>query len=243
MGMTMRLLSTGIKKLDRAIGGGILPNTNVLILNNTYSTGWAIAFEILKNRVQMEDFGVITNTAVPLSSLEIELIPVGVDIKVLGKRGNLAVIDIFGSLHRIRYNEDFVYSGNHFSVDTFVPKYSMLFDKVAEKIGDRRVVRVDFTLDGFTFFLGERNTLRIFQKFIALSENEERESINIWILNRDRTSRKFLSWISLYAHYVLEVVSREGIEERLYVRKSPLFYTPKEDGIPLKRGKRGIILG
>lgn len=77
MGMTMRLLSTGIKKLDRAIGGGILPNTNVLILNNTYSTGWAIAFEILKNRVQMGDFGVITNTAVPLSSLEIELIPVG----------------------------------------------------------------------------------------------------------------------------------------------------------------------
>ncbi|WP_050002855.1 ATPase domain-containing protein [Thermococcus eurythermalis] len=124
----MRLLSTGIKKLDRAIGGGILPNTNVLILNNTYSTGWAIAFEILKNRVQMGDFGVITNTAVPLSSLEIELIPVGVDIKALGKSGNLAVIDIFGSLHGIRYNEDFVHSGNHFSVDTFVPKYSMLFD-------------------------------------------------------------------------------------------------------------------
>ncbi|WP_460128330.1 hypothetical protein [Thermococcus prieurii] len=241
--MTMELLSTGIRRLDRAIGGGLIPNGNLLIIHNTYSTGWTIAFEIMRNRVEMGDFGVVTNTVLPLSTLEIELVPSGVDLRTLGESGDLAVIDVFGSLHGIKYNEDFVYSGENLSADTFVPKYSMLFRTIEqEKMDDQRVVRVDFTLDGFAFFLGERNTLRIFQRFMALSEADGRESINLWILNRDRTSEKFLSWFSLYAHYVVEVVSREGMGEQLYVRKSPLLYTPREKGMSIERGRSGVIL-
>ena len=239
----MELLSTGIKRLDRAIGGGLIPNSNLLIIHNTYSTGWTIAFEIMKNRIEVGDFGVVTNTVLPLSALEVELYPAGVDLYSLGEMGSLAVIDVFGSLHGIKYRDSFVYSAENISADTFVPKYSMLFKRMEEsRMGNRRVVRVDFTLDGFAFFLGEKNTLRIFQRFIALSEMDGRESINLWVLNRDRTSGKFLSWFSLYAHYVIEVISREGMGERLYVRKSPLLYTPKEKGMSIERGRRGVVL-
>ncbi|WP_297535851.1 hypothetical protein [Thermococcus sp.] len=242
----MELLSTGFERLDRALGGGLLPDSTTLIVHETYSWGWVLGFAILKNRITAGDFGVVMNSVLPLSSLEMELKPVGLDVENLGRAGKLTVIDVFSSLLGIMYPQDFVYSLDNLSAETFVPKYEMLYRSVLKsRIGNRRPVGLDFTLDGIAFIIGEDSTIRVFQRFMALKENSRlrenrKRPVNILVVNKDRVSQRFLSWFSLYSQYVLEIQSGNGAVEKILVRKSPLVYTPRGRELKLKR-KRGRI--
>ncbi|MFA4669524.1 hypothetical protein QDY65_03055 [Pyrococcus kukulkanii] len=62
----MKVLSTGIKKLDNIVGGGIVEDTVFTIIYDTYSYGWALGIKILLNRIREGDFGVILNTVLPI---------------------------------------------------------------------------------------------------------------------------------------------------------------------------------
>ncbi|NJE05547.1 hypothetical protein E3E36_05195 [Thermococcus sp. M36] len=225
----MKLLSTGIPVLDEALGGGLLEDSNLLILYSQYSRGWALAFEILRNRMAMGDVGVILDSVLPLSPLKMELGAINFDIEREGGRGSLAVIDIFSSFYGLKYSEDFVYTDTSIDVSTFLPKYVRLYRRVLEeRIGERRPVGVDVTLDGLTFLLGKDNFIRVFQRLMALKEKsriteKRKRPINIFLLNTGRASEDVISWMILYSQYVIEFVPlRDSSEEMMFVRASPL---------------------
>ncbi|NJE02062.1 hypothetical protein [Thermococcus sp. JdF3] len=225
----MELLSTGIPALDRALGGGLLEDSNLLIVYDTYSKGWALAFEILRNRIRAGDFGVIIDSVLPISSLEMELRAADFDIASEGMAGNVAVIDVFSSFYGIEYPYDFVYTDGTMDAGTFLPKYSRLYRRLlTERIGDRRPVGIDVTIDGLAFLFGTENFLSVFQRLIADKEKARitetrKRPINIFLLNRGRASGDIVAWVSLYSQYVLEFSSSSApLKERMIIRKSPL---------------------
>ncbi|WP_456423676.1 hypothetical protein [Thermococcus sp.] len=186
------------------------------------------------------------NTTLPLSSLEMELEQGGINIDELGKNRRLSIIDVFASIFKIDYGLNYVHYLSNFSAETFVPKYSQIYLRILKsEIGDRRPVGLDFTLDGLAFIMGEENTIKVFQRFMALKEKSRIEEnrkrpVNIFLLNRDRVSKNFVSWFSLYSHYVLESRILEGSLEVIEVKKSPLVYTPGEKPLKIKK-RRGRI--
>ncbi|HIP89751.1 MAG TPA: hypothetical protein EYH24_07620 [Thermococcus paralvinellae] len=237
---------TGIRKLDKIIGGGLLEDSILLIIYNTYSLGWALGAEILKNRIKEGDFGVIINTVLPLSTLSMEISPMGIDIYKEGEEGNLAIIDIFASYNRLEYPYDYVYTLSSLDISTFVPKYTSAYRKILrEHIKDRRPVGLVVTSDGFGFLMGEQTSIRINQKLLTLKETarmteKRKRPINIWLLNKDRVSNRYISWLALYSQYIIEFCSSGDVkQETMIVRKSPLL--DFEPGIYKFRVRRGKI--
>ncbi|WP_048810931.1 hypothetical protein [Thermococcus gammatolerans] len=225
----MELLSTGIPLLDEALGGGLLEDSNLLIIYTTYSRGWALGFEIVRRRIGMGDFGVILDSVLPITPLRMELRAVNFDIDELGRRGDLAVVDIFSSFYGLKYSEDYVYTDPTIDESTFLPKYNRLYRRVlTERIGDRRPVGIDVTVDGMAFLLGEKNFIRVFQRLMALKERariseKRKRPLNIFLLNRSRASDELVSWMSLYSQYVIEFQPTENFGvEKFFVRSSPL---------------------
>jgi hypothetical protein len=234
----MKLLSTGIPSLDKALGGGLLEDTNLLILYDTYSNGWLLGIEIMRNRMKMGDFGVLLNSVLPLTPLAIELGRINFDLKKEGENGNVAVLDVFSSIYGIVYEEDYVYTDTSMDASTFLPKYLGLYKRILnERIGDRRPIGVDMTVDGLSFLFGDDTTIRIFQSLMALKEKaredeKRKRPLNILLLNKGRTSERLIAWIALYTQYVIEFCSSmNSIEEKMVIRKSPLSeFKPKEGG-------------
>ncbi|AIF70366.1 hypothetical protein PAP_09960 [Palaeococcus pacificus DY20341] len=225
----MQILSTGIEKLDNALGGGLLEDSVTLIVYDTYSLGWGLAIKILENRIKNGDFGVIINSVLPLSSLATELGMTGFNIYKCAESGDLGIIDIFASVNKITYPYPFIYSAEEMDVSTFLPKYANLYRRMLkERIKDRRPVGVTITMDGSAFLFGEDQVIKILQRNLTLKETARmtetrKRPLNIMLLNRDRVSRKFISWIALYSQYIIEFQSSEGSEtEKMVVRKSPL---------------------
>lgn len=234
----MEILSTGIPLLDEALGGGLFEDSNLLIIYDTYSRGWALGFEIMRRRMEMGDLGVILNSVLPITPLRMELGAINFNIDELGREGKLAVIDVFSSFYGLKYSENYIYTDPTIDVSTFLPKYNQLYRRILrERIGGRRPVGVDVTVDGMTSLLGEKNFIRAFQRLMALkerariSENRKRP-LNIFLLNRSRASEELVSWMALYSQYVIEFRPTEnpGIE-RMLVRMSPL-----PDFVPAAKG-------
>lgn len=224
----MELLKTKIPVLDEALGGGILEDSIVLITYDTYSQGWTLAFEILRNRIEEGDFGVIINSVVPLSMLNLELKRINFDIYKEGENGNLGIIDIFASFYGIEYQQPYVYY-EKMDQETYLPKFMNLYRKMLkEKIKNRRPIGIQVTADGFAFLIGEEREIRNLHKNLAEKENarlyeKRKRPINIALLNRDRVSQRYLSWLSLYSQYQIDFSSQEcQIEEKMFIRKSPL---------------------
>jgi len=234
----VEVLSTGVPLLDEALGGGLLEDSNLLITYSTYSRGWALGFEILRRRIGMGDFGVILDSVLPITPLRMELKAVNFDIDELGRRGDLAVVDIFSSFYGLKYAEDYVYTDPTIDGSTFLPKYNGLYRRILkERIGDRRPVGIDVTVDGMAFLLGEKNFIRVFQRLMALKERariseKRKRPLNIFLLNRSRASEELVSWMALYSQYVIEFQPTEnpGVE-RFFVRSSPLpDFEPSAEG-------------
>ncbi|USS40304.1 hypothetical protein NF865_08235 [Thermococcus aggregans] len=228
MVMTMELIKTNIPPLDKALGGGLIEDSIVLITYDTYSQGWTLAFEILRRRIEEGDFGVIINSVLPLSMLNMELERIGFDIFEEGEKGNLGIIDVFASFYGIKYNQPYVYYTD-MDRETYFPKFTSLYRKMLEeRIKDRRPIGIQLTADGFAFLLGEERELRNLQKNLAEKENarlyeKRKRPINIVLLNRDRVSQRYLSWLALYSQCQIDFKSQEGkLEETMLIRKSPL---------------------
>ncbi|BAD86013.1 hypothetical protein, conserved [Thermococcus kodakarensis KOD1] len=234
----MELLSTGIPILDDALGGGLLEDSNILIVYDSYSNGWTLAFEILRNRIMEGDFGVILDSVLPFTPLKMELGLIRFDIEEFGKKNNLAIVDLFSSIYGVDYPLDFVYTNKSIDTSTFVPKYNYLYRRILEeKIKDRRPIGIDFTIDGLAFLFGEDNFIKLFQNLIALKEKariteKRKRPINIFLLNKGRASERLTAWIALYSQYVIEFCSSsKTFREKMVIRKSPLpDFKPKEGG-------------
>jgi len=244
----VKLLTTGIEKLDKAIGGGFLEDSIMLIIYDTYSFGWSLGVKILENRIKEGDFGVIINTVLPLSPLAMEIKSTGFDVYKEGKKGDLGIIGIFESFNQLEYELPYVYTARDMDISTYLPKYSQLYRRMLnELIRDRRPVGVSITMDGLAFLLGERNVIKVMQRLLALKEaarmtETRKRPLNILLLNKDRVSKRFISWLALYSQYIIEFQSSESSDiEKMIVRKSPLpNFEPKVYRFRLKGGNIGI---
>ena len=250
MGGFVKLLETGIPILDEALGGGLIEDSNFLVVYDTYSNGWALAFEIMRNRMEMGDFGVIIDSVLPVTPLKMELRMLKFDVKKEGRAGNLAILDIFSSFHRLKYEEDYVYTDPTLDSATFLPKYLHLYRRILkERIRDRRPIGIDVTVDSLAFLLGEENTIKLFQNLMALKEKAKMEEkrkrpINIFLLNKGRASDRLVAWIALYSQYAVEFCSSsKSLWERMIIRKSPLpDFKPRENGYSFSLKKGSIII-
>lgn len=240
----MELLSTGIKRLDDAIGGGLLEDSLTLIIYDTYSLGWGLGMKIMEKRMREGDFGVVINNSMPLTLMEMELSGIGFDLHGYGESGNLAVIDVFASFYNIDYNLPYVYTADNIDTSTYLPKYINVYRKLLmERIGDRRPVGVNVTFDGLAFLLSEKNLIKILQKNLAEKERarlteRRKRPLNIILLNRDRVSKEFVSWVALYSQYIIEFTSSGAGVEEMFVRKSPLpDFEPKKYEFKVRKGR------
>ncbi|WP_456394789.1 hypothetical protein [Thermococcus sp.] len=240
----MELLSTGIGELDSAIGGGFLEDSIFLIIYDTYSYGWGLGVKILENRIKEGDFGIIINNSMPVTPLSMELNSVGFDLHRYGKSGDLGVIEVFGSFYGLDYDIPYVYSTQGVDISTYLPKFTALYREILKRVGsERRIAGINVTLEGLAFLLGEKNVIKILQRNLAekekarLSESRKRP-LNIFLLNRDRVSKEFVSWVSLYSQYIVEFNSTSSAFEEMFIRKSPLpDFEPRTYEFRLKRGK------
>ena len=247
----MGVLSTGIPMLDEALGGGFLEDSNLLIIYTTYSRGWALGFEIVRRRIGMGDFGVILDSVLPITPLRMELGAINFDIDELGRKGDLVVMDMFSSFYSLRYPEDYIYTDPTIEKNTFLPKYNGLYRRIlTERIGDRRPVGIDVTVDGMAFLLGEKNFIHVFQRLIALKERariseKRKRPLNIFLLNRSRASDELVSWMALYSQYVIEFQPTEnpGVE-KMFVRSSPLpDFEPSAEGYVFRLIRGRVEIG
>jgi len=159
--------------------------------------------------------------------LNLELKRINFDLNEKGENGDLGIIDIFASFYGINYQQPYVYYEN-MDRETYLPKFMNLYRKMLkERIKDRRPIGIQVTADGFAFLLGEEIELRNLQKNLAEKEKallyeKRKRPINITLLNRDRVSSRYISWLSLYSQYQIDFSSQEGeVEEKMIVRKAP----------------------
>ncbi|WP_456320669.1 RAD55 family ATPase [Palaeococcus sp. (in: euryarchaeotes)] len=240
----VELLSTGIKRLDDALGGGLLEDSITLIVYDTYSLGWGLGMKIMENRMKEGDFGVIINNSMPVTLMEMEFNGIGFDLRNYGESGDLDILDMFASFYNIDYNLPYIHTVDNVDTSTYLPKYLNLYRKLLmERIGDRRPVGVSVTFDGLAFLLGEKNLIKILQKNLAEKERarlteERKRPVNIILLNRDRVSKEFVSWVALYSQYIIEFTSSGVGVEEMFVRKSPLpNFEPKKYELTVGKGK------
>jgi len=227
----MELVTSGLPSIDDAIGGGIVKGSNVLIIYDSFSIGWNLPFEILRHQISNGFFGVIINYNLPLPRLILRAKSVGLDIEKEGENGNVVVIDVFGSKYDFRYPRDYVYLIEGFNPETYIPKLEHIYRDIFRRAKGRDVVDFVFSLDGMAFELGEERSIKIVKLLLSNRIINGQHAFSIYLLNKDRVSKRFLSWNIEFSDYVLEFMSRKedhSIVEQMYVFKSPCYgFEPK----------------
>ncbi len=238
------VVSTGIPELDSALGGGFLEGSTPMIVGEMYSNGWALGFEILRRMVERGFFGIIINYCGPVSLIRRYASVIGLDIDELGKRGDIAIIDVFGSSHGLEYEEPYIFSLDSVDAGTFLIKVSDIYIDILKEHGRQRTpFGLLVTLDGFSHLFGEEMALRILRRNLALREmrmmSRDHSPITLAILYRDRVSTGLLSWLVTYSEHVIELrPTRSARSERLIVRKSLLKdFEPVSGELRFGRGK------
>lgn len=238
------IVKTGIPELDRMLGGGLLDDSTLLIIYETHSFGWVMAVEIFRKLVDDGGFGVVTNYSLPTLLLERYGLAVHYDVFKEGLQKKLAIIDIFGSFNDSKTDYPFVYYIPGVDPTTFLAKTIAVYRRILEISGNRKPIGISLTIDGMVDLFGEEATIKILRRNIALKikarESEDRpRPLNIFLLNRDRVSPKFIAWLSQYAEHIVDFATTEipGVE-RMVVRKSLLpEFTPAEAEFRFSRGK------
>lgn len=246
--MAAGMIKTGIRELDSMLGGGLLDDSITLIVYDTNSFGWVLGLEVFRSLIRKGGFGVVINYSFPMSLLQKYCSVIGFDVQKLGEKGDIAVIDVFGAVNGIRVDLPFVYSPGNIDASTFLPKIVSLYYNILPKRGSKKPIGITITMDGFAHLFGEEPSMKLFQRNMVLKENarisEKRERpVSILLLNRDRVSSRFLSWISQYTEHIIEFKHAEvpGLE-RMIVRKSLLpEFEPCTAEFRFSRGKMRIV--
>lgn len=238
-----RIIPTGIAQFDSLLGGGLLDDSTLLVVYGTHSFGWTLAIEVFRRLVRSGGFGIVTNYSFPAFLLERYSYTVGYDIFKEGLDGNLAIIDVFGSVNGVRVDYPFVYQIRGVDSTTYLDKAVSIYRTILSLAGSRKPIGISITLDGMVDLFGEETTVKILRRNIALkmrAREEKRERpLNIFLINRDRVSPRFIAWLSQYIEHIVEFRTTEkpGFE-RMIVRKSLLpEFTPSEAEFRYSKGK------
>ncbi|WP_054840683.1 hypothetical protein [Thermococcus peptonophilus] len=159
------------------------------------------------------------------------------DVFKEGLQEKLTIIDIFGS-----FNDSRLIIRLYITSRVLIPRHfwrrplqcTAEFSKFQET---ENRLEYTLTIDGMVdLFGGEEATIKILRRNIALkikareSENKPGGPLNIFLMNRDRVSPKFMAWLLQYAEHIVDFNTTEipGVE-RMVVRKSLLpEFTPAE---------------
>ena len=242
--MLWEVIPTGIEELDSMLGGGILDDSIVLITYDTNSFGWVLAVEVFRSLLQKNGFGVISNYSLPYSLLSKYAATLGFDIDRAGRENKLAIIDIFGSINGVKLDYPYIYYPSRIDASTFLPKLVDVYYELLKKANNRKPIGLTISMDGFAHIFDEETVIKLLRRNMILkekakfSENRKRP-ITVALMNKDRVSKSFLSWVSHYSEHIIdfEPTSRPGIE-RIIVRKSLLpEFEPSEAEFFYSRGR------
>ncbi|WP_460129370.1 hypothetical protein [Thermococcus prieurii] len=246
MKMGYKVFRTGIDALDKMLGGGIIEDGILLIVYNTGSYGWALGVEVFKKFIERGWYGVITSYSLPYRLLMKYSTAVRFGFHTFGTEGRLAVIDVFGSVNGVQPREPYVYSLGYVDGSTFLPKILTLYKRLI--LGKPKRIGLTVTMDGFVEIFGEDAGMRILKKNIALKESYPRsdvdEVLNVFLINRDRVSSRFLSWLSQYAEHIVEFrpTERPGVENLVVLKSLLPEFEPSTGIFKFKKGRVGIRL-
>ncbi|USS39908.1 hypothetical protein NF865_05945 [Thermococcus aggregans] len=194
---SFRFFKVHIKEIDDVIRG--IPRGGVFtIMYDELSLGWALAFEILKNLINENCFGVIHNYLLPAQKLESRATFVGLNIRKEAEADNLRIIDIFGSRYNIPPYENYIYQISSPSAETLNPKIMEIYRKQIFPIaGSRPIIRVIYTLDAITTLFEEKPTLKLLNSDLAELARlyHEYNIITILLLNKELVSKHFVGWV------------------------------------------------
>ena len=243
--MGYKVFKTGLLHLDRMLGGGIIEDGTLLIVYYTGSYGWALGVEIFKSFLSRGWYGIVTNYSLPYGLLRKYAMAVRFALQTLGREERLAVIDVFGSVNGIQPREPFVYSIGQVDGSTFLPKILAIYKKIIEN--KPRRIGITVTVDGFVEIFGEDMGMRILRRNMALKENfprsDNEEILNVFLINRDRVSPRFLSWLSQYAEHIIEFkpTGKPGIETFSVVKSLLPDFEPSTGIFKFKKGMVEIL--
>jgi len=221
------VIPTGFEALDEILGGGILSDGFLLVTYNTQSLGWTLAVKIFERLLNEENyFGIVMTYSLPFTMLKRYGWMMGLKIedylemdKLMDK---LKIVNVFHD-----HNEEKSKGGLEYpwplDPSTFLPKISKAYLKLA--LGKDRVVGLNITLDGLADTLGEDVAIKIVRRGMALREvlpSNVPRPLSIMLLNKDRTSERFTSWVTHYSDHVIDFETTKGFIERVIVRKSLL---------------------
>ncbi|AEC51363.1 hypothetical protein PNA2_0446 [Pyrococcus sp. NA2] len=217
-----------IEELDKAFGGGLIRGATISIMYDAFSLGWALGFEILKNLIFKDSFGVIHNYNLPTIKLISRATFVGLNIHELGKKKQLMIVDVFGSKYEIPPYDDYVVQVQNPTPETLNPKIESVYEeKIFPVAGDRRIIKLVYTLDGVVTMFGEEVGIKLLNGELAWLARMygKRNVMTILLLNMDMVSKKFIAWTSGLSDIVIMFKSleeeRDGeLIERMTVVKS-----------------------
>lgn len=221
----MQVVTSGIEYIDTAIGGGIVKGSSLLVIYDSFSSGWSLPFEILSHQVNQGVLGILINYNLPFPRLVLRAKSAGLDIEKEGRKGNLFVIDVFGSKYGANSSEEYVYTIGGFNPETYIPKLEQIYRSIFAKTDKEKVVDFVFSLDGMAFELGESRSIKLIKRLLSNPIINGRHLFSLSLLSIDRVSKEFLSWNIEFSDYVIEFSGRKhdhGISEEMYILKSPL---------------------
>lgn len=239
-----QVVSTGIKELDEMMGGGLLDDSTLLVIYDASSFGWTVGVQVFRRITESGGFGVITSYSFPVSLLEKYALTMHYDVLGEGSAGNLAIIDVIGSIYNLNTRLPFVYYSGSLDSETFLPKMEATYRRILkEQSKGRKPVGISVTIDALPDLFGEEAAMKILRrslvmKELALMQEDMPRPVDIFLLNRERASRRFIEWLSQYAEHIIEFkpTGTPGVE-RMLVRKSLLpSFTPSEAEFRFKQG-------
>ncbi|MCD6560086.1 MAG: hypothetical protein J7K57_09545 [Palaeococcus sp.] len=200
-----------------------------MIAYDRRSLGWILGLRIFKALIENGAIGVVLNTVLPVSKLELRLERAGVDLHKTGEEGKLYVIDLFGSKYEIYSKEPYIFQIQDWSDETGLAKLINLYRELSSRISkDALVAGLITTMEGTYHEFGERMMNRIVRASIASFEREplsDLRIITISLLNKEAVPDYINAWLFSLNDQVIELISHVssmGMEETILVPKSVL---------------------
>ncbi|AAL82014.1 hypothetical protein PF1890 [Pyrococcus furiosus DSM 3638] len=220
-----------VEELDYIFGSELMgKGTIVTIMYDAFSLGWALGFEIFKKLLHKNSFGVIHNYTLPVIKLASRAMFVGLDIHEVAKKNKLLIVDVFGSKYNVPSYNGMSFQIPDLTPETLHPKITNIYyEKIFPVVGDRKIVKLVYILDGLTTMVGEDVAIKLLNTEVAWIANmyEKRKIVDIFLLNTDIVSKKFIAWTASLSDIVivfqslLEERKEDKIKERMIIIKSP----------------------
>lgn len=226
----VKKISTGVKELDRLLGGGINRFSAVLFIYDPETYGYILAFRILKNMIDNKYCCIVSNHSLPIDLLHKRLKEyIGLDMISEMKKKSLIVIDNYDVVRGFtkleeslfeKYEKVLKVKGD--SLDsTYVPKMIDIYSLISKNhcSGERGSIYLMYDLaDVYEAFMATEKLDKASIKASKIIEKlyydalKYRRSTDVIMatIDRSRVDRRFLSNMIKLADYTINVEYGSG---------------------------------